>query len=203
MTQFVWSQVRADAVRQFDGETPRAELEQEVINAFERSPVRVIEEIKRVATAPGEIRSRWAVLRSRLATASVSGEIVVTDTSERDRRVAWAERWVRTAGLHFERRSEVADELFGELGRLRQWAQVVWLENDLGRRTGEYTIAGDELLSTRLLALWELERPKGQLVEAEMERVAAERVLLAKTLLAQERARVLSMQETQEAEVGV
>jgi hypothetical protein len=155
VTDYVWRDVLERAVRLF-GDVPHAATEQAVLEAFERSPALVAAAVEHVGqqVAAGSVRSGWAVLRARLERSSAAGEVVADDELERGQRVTLAERWVRTAGVHFDRESEVDDALFGEHGRLRAWA-------------------GDELLRARLLELWHADRPRGEQVERdELERAA-------------------------------
>jgi hypothetical protein len=97
-----WPDVRRDAVERFGGELPGARLEAEVVDVFERSPRRVVEEIDAVARdlASGRIRSGWAVLRRRVEHTSPVRDVVAGDESEKQRRVARALRWISNAGLY-------------------------------------------------------------------------------------------------------
>jgi hypothetical protein len=85
-----WPDVR-DAVERF-GEVPGARLEAEIIDAFEVSPRRVVEEIDAVARdlASGRVGSGWGVLRARVEDAGPVRDVVVGDESEKQRRVARA-----------------------------------------------------------------------------------------------------------------
>jgi hypothetical protein len=155
---FEWGAVRQKAVAGFGGETPSAQLEQDVIQHFLEDPLLVIEEIGRVAAemaAGRDIRSGWAILKSRLdrAAAQPGSEITAEDTGrkakvEREKRIRNAERWIRNAGIHFDRAREVEDELFGDVGKLRAYAE-------------------DDQLRQRLLDLWRQERPRGVRTEVE------------------------------------
>jgi hypothetical protein len=156
VTQYLWSEAREQAVRLFRGDLPRPETEQAVLSVFQREPRRVVEAIEHVGrqVERGGIHSGWAVLRAHLRQLSTgAAEVAASDEDERQHRIGLAEEWIRTAGLHFDRRSEVEDELFGERGRLRPYA-------------------GDQVLCLRLVGLWERERPSGERVEHE----AAERL---------------------------
>jgi hypothetical protein len=75
-------------------------------------------------------------------------EAHVEDHTEREQKIAEAEKWVRIAGVHFNRWDEVHDELFGERGKLRSWRS-------------------DEQLVTRMHELWLRVRPGGEKVERE------------------------------------
>lgn len=154
-TTVSWASVRQGAIKTFH-EIPHAAVEQEIIDVFAVQPQVVIDAIERLAARveSGHVRSGWAVLRKELARAVEAPSSVTVELDDRERRVANAERWLRNAGVHFDRESEVLDELFGERGTLKAWA-------------------GDELLRGRLLELWRTLRPKGERAEvAELERAA-------------------------------
>jgi hypothetical protein len=147
VTSYLWSEARERGIRLF-GDAPGPELEHELIEWFQARPRQVVEAIEHVGreVEQGKVHSGWAVVRARLRRLSDTTEVVASDESERKRRVALVEQWLRTAGLYFDRRSEIEDELFGEWGRLR----------DLG---------GDRVLRRRVVELWERERPTGERVE--------------------------------------
>lgn len=140
---FEWAVVRESAIEKFR-EAPGTAVESEILKRFAERPALVVREIDRVsqAVAAGQVRSGWAVLRSRLSGAFDGPELVVIDPSERERRIEAAERWLRNAGRHFDRAVEVVDELFDGPGGDRRtpllspWAQ-------------------DEALRTRMLGNWE------------------------------------------------
>lgn len=148
---YTWSEARDKAIELF-GETPNPGTEQEIIHAFEEHPRMVITTIEAVAERKraGKVRSGWAILRSEVQRFGQSEDIVVTDESERTRAIARGEQWIRNAGIHFDRQEEVADELFGDFGFMRRWAE-------------------DDLVRQRLLTLWSKERPRGEKVEVEAE----------------------------------
>lgn len=202
MTEHTWSQTRDLAIEKFNGQTPSAQIEQEILEAFERSPRRVISEVDRVASklAAGKITSAWPILRLNVRELEQRPDVTVTDTGEQDRAWAWTERWMRNAGCQFDREPEILDALFGHGGRLVAWAQVEWLESESGKLSGEHELHGDTQLVDRALELWRQARPSGQLVEAEFERRAAEHVLLRKRLAAEEVRRKAERQAELEAE---
>jgi hypothetical protein len=155
-----WIVVRERAVGSFGGELPHAEAEAAVVEAFKRTPQAVIDAIEQIAASKrqGMVRSGWAVLRvhvAKMAQTSIAS-VIVSDADERARRVANAHAWLRNAGIHFDRESEIEDALFGERGALRAWAD-------------------DRELVASMLALWRELRPEGERLEAEAERQAAGR----------------------------
>jgi hypothetical protein len=117
-----WITIRTDAIHRFGGETPGAQVEAEIIRAFEHHPTRVLEAINQIGRAytQGTVRSGWAVLRAQLARAQP--DATAEDTTERENAVRRAEQWIRTAGIHYDRHREITRELYGPNGRLRAWA---------------------------------------------------------------------------------
>lgn len=153
MTHYVWAEVRERAVRRFRGDEPRAETEQAVLDVFQREPRRVIEAIEHVGqeVERGGVRSGWAVLRAHLGRAeNAVPNVVATDESERARKVALAETRIRNAALLIDRQDELEDELFGERGLLKAWAD-------------------DEALRRQVVEFWREQRPTGERIEREAE----------------------------------
>lgn len=208
---FVWSETRDAAIVKFAGQTPSAELEQRILEAFQRGPVAVISEIERVAAklAAGKVASAWPILALNVAERESRPDATVSDESEQVRKVRVAETWIRMAGIYLA----AADELLAELFRAPEWTATLaelqavevetrghdgrgmygqLLEASI-RRTEELGVervpeSGGMLadfdtpaLRQRMLDLWERERPRAVLAEATAERVAAERVLLGAT----------------------
>jgi hypothetical protein len=153
---YVWSEQLERAAQAFGGRYPDAELEAELLEVFSRRPAFVVDAIDDVANGfkRGGIHSPWPFLRKKVL--APANEMVVADTSERDARVKSAQQWLRTAGLHFDRESEVMDELFGEVGRLRAWGD-------------------DAMLVAQLLESWRELAPRGEQTEAEALARARER----------------------------
>ncbi|MGI8479740.1 MAG: hypothetical protein ACR2M2_07785 [Gaiellaceae bacterium] len=112
------------------------------MTVFEASPAVVIAAIEDLADrfARGEIRSGWGVLRARLTAEPVRLDLVVVDPSERERAITRAETWIRVAGVHFDRESELLAHLF----------------EDAGDRSGPVLgpWADDEELREQMLELW-------------------------------------------------
>jgi hypothetical protein len=132
-------------------DTPSAAQEQTLLDAFERGPRFVNDLIDRIATdvASGKINSGWAVTTKRL-TLSPRQNLTVTDKPDRQRAADNAERWIENAGVHFDRETELLDELFGDTGRLRQWRN-------------------DQELRQQMLNKWRTLRPLGEQAERELE----------------------------------
>lgn len=168
---YVWTEQRERAAEAFGGRYPDAELEAEVMGVFSERPAFVVDAIDDVANAfkAGRIHSPWPFLRAKLN--APQAELVVTDESERLRKIAAAEQWLRSAGLHFDRQAEVEDELYGDTGRLRAWAS-------------------DEQLRERLLGLWRELASLGAQVEAEaLERAREHLATEARIAAAKQQAR--------------
>jgi hypothetical protein len=134
------------------GDEPGPELERELVERFRENPRFVAETIEQVGhdVKRGSVHAGWPVARARLRRADDVPDVVADDEAERIRKVALAETWIRNAGLLLDRRDELEDELFGERGRLKPWAD-------------------DELLRRRLVELWQEQRPTGEQIEREVE----------------------------------
>jgi len=146
---YSWADERERAAEAFGGRYPDAELEQDLIEAFRDRPAFVVDAINDVIGGyeAGRITSPWPFLRKRIA--EPAADVVVSDTRERDKRVAQAQGWIRSTGLHFEQESELVDELFGSTGRLRGWDSAP--------------------LREEMLSLWRQVRPAGEQLECEAE----------------------------------
>ena len=152
-----WQELRTHLIDTY-GETPRPETEAVIIEAYERHP----NQLERSAlaltadVAAGTIRSGWAVLRSRAGSISAPPSNPTRNTSvDREKRIMRAEEWIRAAGIHIDRDTEIQDELFNERGQLRDYPD----------------------LTDHMLHLWAEERPRG----LQTERAAEERAEKWKT----------------------
>ena len=169
MTTYHWPDLRAQAIEHFNGQTPGPQLEQDIIDIFEQHPQTVAAAITRIAGRyrTGTITSPWGVLRADLQRATTSPDITATDSTDRDKSIAVAEQWIRTAGCHYDRPSEIEHELFGDAR----------IHPTVDPRTGEAIVsptdglltpwAHDLNLRQRILQLWEHERPRGEQAEAD------------------------------------
>jgi hypothetical protein len=162
---FDWQTEYGRALNAFGGDTPSATLEQDIFEAFQQHPQAVTNAITKIARGyeAGRIHSPWGALKAEIPK-QVDADVRVGDGSERNRKIANAEQWIRTTGLMFDRWSEVEDELFGERGPLRPWHK-------------------DHALSQRLEQLWTEQRPLGEATEqAELERAEQWKTARAKVL---------------------
>jgi hypothetical protein len=151
MTEYDWPTVRAQAIFNFGGDAPRADLEQRIMEVFAENPTLVIKAIEVVTKSyhAGKVRSPWAILDINLKEATRPGTpLTATDTNDKTKRIARAEQWIRTTGCHFDRDTEIVDELFGDRGLL----------TDYHHDTGLVTLMTD---------LWHQRRPEGERIEAE------------------------------------
>jgi hypothetical protein len=141
-TIYSWAEIRERAAAELGG-YPDAALEQEILEVFRERPAFVVGVVADVTRGyqRGAIHSPWLLIRKQAKASPV--EELVTDASERTGAVKRAELWLRRAGLHIDRESELLDELFGERGPLRAWAD-------------------DEALRAKLVGLWRELRPLGE-----------------------------------------
>lgn len=141
-----WSDIRQQAIDLF-GDTPGAQLEQDILEHFADDPDRVIRTIHRIAQAEG-VLSKWAVVRADL-NRGAQADIVASNTKGRQRLVDNAKRWIDNAGLHYDREDHVLADLFGD-----EWAR------------GPLTpYADDQQLRAELVAYWHSQRPRGEQAE--------------------------------------
>ena len=152
MDQVQWSQIRDEACDRF-GETPGAQLEQDVLEEFERRPGFVVTAIANIAdkVAAGKVRSGWAVLRTQLR-ASTSPDVTVTDEAARTKAIDRAKTWIRNAGLHYDRQDHVLADLFGD---------------DYAK--GPLTAYDTPQLRNELADYWHTHRPRGEQAEQDHE----------------------------------
>lgn len=145
-----WATTRQDISRAY-GEPPGPTLEAPIITAFENNPNALIKIADEVAELyrNGDIHSPWPILRKRIERINEPlRNTTVKRPDARGKAIARAEQWIRTAGVHYDRETEVEDELFGDFGILKDWAK-------------------DEPLRARLIAAWNKARPIGVRLERE------------------------------------
>lgn len=130
-----WSDTKHRAIQGFNGELPNAATEQEILDAFQLEPLAVLHALDAVISdvRNGKARSGWAIWRTRVRTALTTTDVYV-DTANRPAAIRTTEAWIRNAGGYIDRQSELEDELFGDLGKLRDWPDLrqrmvaYWLE---------------------------------------------------------------------------
>ena len=145
-----WQTLRNQFMRTIGGDPPGAKLEDQLIQAYTEHPDVVERSLEKIALGhkAGKIRSPWGALKAEVAKATDAARNPHHDKgSSRTKTVARAEQRIRNELLHYDRWAEVADELFGARGTVR--------EHDT------------PTLRERLETLWNDLRPAGELVEAE------------------------------------
>jgi hypothetical protein len=143
-----WQELRTHLIDAYN-ETPRAETEQEIIEAYELHPAQTTKAALNIATSvqAGTARSGWAVLKSRAQTITTApSNPTHQGGANREKAIARAEQWIRAAGMHFDSADEVQDELFSTRGNLSAWAN-------------------DQSLVTQMLDTWANHRPTGMQIE--------------------------------------
>ena len=154
--------------------------EQTIIDAYELHPTAVIREVEAVAQdlKSGLIRSAWAILAKRCERiiAPPSNPTMKTGL-DKEKAIAHAEQWVRATGIHYDRDTEIQEELFGDRGLLRAYTQITLEETS--RNTEGHPIyaptqpTGDLALIEQMTKLWEQHRPAGIAIEQDAEHRAA------------------------------
>jgi len=134
MTTHTWHQLREHAINLFAGDTPGADLEQRILEHFTERPAHVARAIESVGTrvANGKIRSGWAVLRRELDTKAAT-DVAVDDLEDRTTQIRLAKTWIVNTGGYFDRDTELEDELFGDLGRLHDYADQTQIRDEIAR----------------------------------------------------------------------
>ena len=138
-----WQTLRNQFMRDIGGDPPGAQLEDQLIQAYADHPDAIERSVEKITLGfkAGKIRSPWGALKAEAAKAvDAARNPTHTAASKRSSAVQRAEQWMRTAGLHHDRQSELLDELYGERGRLRDHPET----------------------QERMLALWHELRPIGQ-----------------------------------------
>jgi hypothetical protein len=154
VTEYHWAQIREQAIDAFNGETPGAQLEQDILEHFTTDPERVTRAIHRIADQHQRkpVDSCWAVLRADLKR-TAQANVVASDVAGRNRRIENAKRWIDNAGIHYDLQRHVEAELFGD---------------DHGRGTlHDYDTPQ---LRAELIDYWHAARPRG--VQAEHDHLA-------------------------------
>ena len=134
------------------GDPPGAELEQRILKVYQHHPAAFSPRSNRSVTATNRERCAHSGLSSPStsnAKQAAANTNPVLAGSDREKKIARAEQWMRAAGIHFDQPAEVLDELFGDRGQLRAWKD-------------------DTFLQQRMHTLWMELRPTGEQIEADM-----------------------------------
>lgn len=126
MSTLTWAETKHRAIEAFSGELPNADTEQTILDAFQLEPVAVVHALDQVIEdyRAGKARSGWAIWKSRIITAGRTPDVQVAYADSRQRQITIAEAWIRNAGGYIDRESELVAELFGDLGKLREWPDL-------------------------------------------------------------------------------
>ena len=143
-----WQTLRNQFMRDIGGDPPGAHLEDALIQAYAEHPDAIERSIEKITLAfkAGKIRSPWGALKTEAEKAVDAARNPKRDKgAKREAAIARAEQWLRTAGLHYDRETEILDELYGERGTLRNHPDT----------------------QPRILQLWNELAPLGVIVEQE------------------------------------
>jgi hypothetical protein len=135
-------------MRTIGGDPPGAALEDQLIQAYTDHPDAVERSLDKIAMAykAGKIHSPWGAAKTEVAKATEAARNPTHNQgTTKTKALQRAEQWMRTAGLHYDRESELLDELYGDRGRLR-----------------DHPATRD-----RMLELWHELRPLGQQLDQE------------------------------------
>lgn len=168
MSEHDWHTTYTDAVQRFGGDTPGAALEQQILDAFQEAPQLVIRAIDKVAAkyTAGRVNSPWGAMKHEIQRATNQPHLIAVDSTGRDRAIQRAEQWIRAAGIHYDRDSEIMLELFSGSGLLAAYAHVDLIPDDTD--TGKWKISeptGDIALVERMLKVYNDARPTGIQIE--------------------------------------
>ena len=133
-----WEDLVLETAERFGGTFPHPDTSADIATVHQRAPNAVQRAIDEVAAdyAKGTISSPWGILRSRVSKITADVQAKATSANSREKAIQRAEQWLKTAGLHYDRESEILDELFNERGmlhphdtpELRQRITDLWLE---------------------------------------------------------------------------
>lgn len=154
---YVWTETRLRGIELY-GDTPRAHLEQRILDVFLEHPAMVVEAVEHIGRqfAAGQVRMPWAVLATHVERAvQPLDNPTVSDERDRDKAVSRAEQWMRAAGRHYPSWEEVEDALFGDTGY-----------GDGGASLRPYD---SPQLRERMAKLYRQVAPEGQLIEEQAE----------------------------------
>ncbi len=116
MTEYDWHTTYTTAVETFNGSTPGAQLEQELLEQFMHSPQTVVAAIGKAAAAykTGNIHSPWGIVRKELGRISQQPHVTAQDTRSTEKTIARAEAWIKHTGLHLTE-TEIIRHLFAPI----------------------------------------------------------------------------------------
>jgi hypothetical protein len=167
-----WQSLRNGFIRA-TGDTPGGHLEDELIRAYAENPAAVERAVEKITVAygAGKIRSPWGALKVEVSRAVDATRNPTHDQgSSKQKAIARAEQWMRTAGIHFDRPTEIEQALFGaspeEFDRFGEP-----ITSPGSKILGAFVNDAD--LRRRMVSLWREVRATGEKLEAEQAKRAA------------------------------
>lgn len=145
-----WQTLRNQFMRDTGGDLPGGPLEQQLIDTYTEHPAAVERAVEKITLGhkAGKVRSPWGALKAEVERAAHAANNPTHERgADRERAIQRAEQRIRNELLHYDRWAEVADELFGERGTVKDHDSAT--------------------LRERLETLWNDLRPAGEQVEAE------------------------------------
>jgi hypothetical protein len=154
MGEYNWQQIRERAASVLG--YPDAATEQPIIDQFEDNPAAVSQAVEKIVSRvrAGKLQAHagWLIVgREAEAIGRPAPDVVASDEGEKQRRLAWALKWVDRVGCYFDRWEAVEDELFG--GSTRPLSDY----------------ADDRALRDLVERHWREQRPLGEAAEAASE----------------------------------
>jgi hypothetical protein len=148
MTEYVWGDLREKATAAFR-ETPGGQLEQRIIDVFLQHPQAVAALIETIKTKfdAGKVQSGWALLDYEAQRLTTLGNERATDSTDRNKAKRNVDQRIRAEFIHYDRPTEVHDELFGDRGSLRAWPEMA---DDIQQRWAEARPIGEQLEAEEL-----------------------------------------------------
>ena len=156
-----WAELRTHYLEAF-GDTPRAETEQRIINAYELHPAQVEKALAAAAVdlQAGTIRSGWAIVAKRCETLThPPSNPTRAGGATREKALARADQWLHNAGCYHDE-TEAILHLCDTNGLLSSYAQAE-LINDGPGTPARLQTTGDPTVIAHIRAQHTLERPRG------------------------------------------
>ena len=156
-----WAELRTHYLDVY-GDTPRAETESRIINAYELHPAQVERALAAAAVdlEAGTIRSGWAIVAKRCETlTSPPSNPSRAGGATREKAIARANQWLHNAGCYHDE-TEAILHLCDTNGLLSSYAQAE-LINDGPGTPARLQTTGDPTVIAHIRAQHTLERPRG------------------------------------------
>ena len=156
-----WAELRTHYLEAF-GDTPRAETEQRIINAYELHPAQVEKALAAAAVdlQAGTIRSGWAIVAKRCETLThPPSNPTRAGGATREKALARADQWLHNAGCYHDE-AEAILHLCDTNGLLSAYAQAELVNDGPGTPARLHT-AGDPTVIAHIRTQHTQERPRG------------------------------------------